>query len=86
MTKSTYQRKTLTNEDKKKYFTIFLRAVLHKESIGKNDRNLGRFNTISQRLTEQVRTILKKGWFSDLEIREIYKLIKSEKYEQNSPA
>ena len=30
------------------------------------------FQTTSQRLADQVRTIIKKGWFSDLEIREIH--------------
>ena len=31
------------------------------------------FQTISQRLADQVRTIVKKGWFSDLELLEIPK-------------
>ena len=30
------------------------------------------FQTTSQRLSDQVRTIIKKGWFSDLEILEIH--------------
>ena len=30
------------------------------------------FQTTSQRLADQVRTIIKKGWFSDLEILEIH--------------
>ena len=29
------------------------------------------FQTTSQRLADQVRTIIKKGWFSDIEILEI---------------
>ena len=30
------------------------------------------FQTTSQRLVDQVRTIIKKGWFSDLELLEIH--------------
>ena len=30
-----------------------------------------RFQTITQRLADQVRTVIKKGWSSDLEILEI---------------
>ena len=33
------------------------------------------FQTTSQRLADQVRTIIKKGWFSDLEILEIHQKI-----------
>ena len=34
-------------------------------------QELSNFQTTSQRLADQVRTIIKKGWFSDLEIIEI---------------
>ena len=37
-----------------------------------------RFQTTSQTLADQVRTIIKKGWFSDLEIPEIYQKINNE--------
>ena len=30
------------------------------------------FQTTSQRVAKQVRTIIKKGWFSDLELLEIH--------------
>ena len=33
------------------------------------------FQTTSQRLADQVRTIMKKGWFSELEIIEIHQKI-----------
>ena len=33
------------------------------------------FQTTSQRHADQVRTIIKKGWFSDLEILEIHQKI-----------
>ena len=36
------------------------------------------FQTTSQRLTDQVRTIIKIGWFSDLEILEIYQKTNNE--------
>ena len=41
-----------------------------------------RFNTTSQGLADQVRMILKKGWFSDLEILKICGQLNSEEYEQ----
>ena len=34
-------------------------------------------------LTDQARTILKKGWFSDLQISEQYQQIKEEEYQQD---
>ena len=43
-----------------------------------------RSNTTSQILADQARMILKKSWFSDLEILEICKRVSSEKYEQDS--
>ena len=36
------------------------------------------FQTTSQRLADQVRTIIKKGWFSDFEILEIHQKINNE--------
>ena len=36
------------------------------------------FQTTSQRLTDQVRTIMKKGWFSDLEILDIHQKTQSQ--------
>ena len=36
------------------------------------------FQTTSQRLADQVRTIIKKGWFSDLDIIEIHQKIDNE--------
>ena len=35
----------------------------------------GRFKTTNQRLADQVRTVTKNGWFSDLEILEIHQQI-----------
>ena len=39
---------------------------------------LARFMTTNQRLADQVRTIINKSWFSELEILEIHKQIYSE--------
>ena len=36
------------------------------------------FQTTSQRLGDQVRMIIKKGWFSDLDILEIHQIINNE--------
>ena len=43
------------------------------------------FQTTSQRLTNQVRTIIKKGWFSDLEIPEIHQKINNEQDNNTVP-
>ena len=43
-----------------------------------------RFHTTIQRLADQVWTIIKKGWFSDLEIREIRQKTNSELTQQDT--
>ena len=43
------------------------------------------FQTTSQRLADQVRKIIKKGWFSDLEILEIHKKIDNEQDSNTVP-
>ena len=60
-------------------------------------QELSNFQTTSQRLADQVRTILKKGWFSDLEILKIHQKINNQQssgnklpgtentYKQNQP-
>ena len=42
-----------------------------------------RFKTTSQRLAEQDRMIIKKDWFSDLEISEIHQQINRESRQQD---
>ena len=44
-----------------------------------------RFNRTTQRLADQARIILKKGWISDLEVLEICKQVNTEEYSQDSP-
>ena len=40
---------------------------------------------ISQRLADQTRTMIKKGWFSDLEILEMHQQINKELCQQDPP-
>ena len=47
--------------------------------------NLLRFSTTNERLDDQTRMILKKGWFSDVEIQEICGLFCCEAYTQEIP-
>ena len=47
-------------------------------------QELSNFQTTSQRLADQVRTIIKKGWFSDLEIIEIHQKIKDQQSSNNT--
>ena len=64
-------------------YTAILEATLQKEDIGKewlrSGKNVLAFRRI--RLADQIRTIIKKFWFSDLDIQEIHQKIK---IEQNS--
>ena len=43
------------------------------------------FQTTSQRVAYQIRTIIKKGWFSDLKILEIHQKINNEKNDNTVP-
>ena len=40
------------------------------------------FQTTSQRLADQVRTIMKKGWFADLELLEIHQKTEKQNYDK----
>ena len=48
-------------------------------------QEIASFQTTSQRLTDQVRKIIKKGWFSDLEILEIHQKINNEQDSKTKP-
>ena len=48
-------------------------------------QELSIFQTTSQRLADQVRTIMKKGWFSELEIIEIHQKINDQERRNTSP-
>ena len=43
------------------------------------------FQTTSQRFVDQVRTIIKKGWFSELEIIEIHQKINNQQGNNTVP-
>ena len=43
------------------------------------------FQTTSQRLADQVRTVIKKGWFSDLEILGIHQKVNNEQDRNTIP-
>ena len=45
-----------------------------------------KFHTTSQRMDDQARLILKKGWFSDLEKRKICEQIIREEYAEQDPS
>ena len=47
-------------------------------------QELSNFQTTSQRLADQVRTIIKNGWFSDLEIIEIHQKINDQQSGTNN--
>ena len=47
-------------------------------------QELSNFQTTSQRLADQVRTIMKKGWFSELEIIEIHQKINDQERGNNT--
>ena len=46
-------------------------------------KECARFQTTSQRLVDQVRMIIKKGWFSDLEISEVHQKMNRESRQQD---
>ena len=74
-----HQHKKWTKEDYKlplHYYSFYI--TQHKESR----KIYATFQTISLRLTDQVWTIRKKGWFSDLEILEIHQKINRESNQQ----
>ena len=69
-------RKTWTREGNQLALQCYFRS--NPSQRGDRKRMMGiwqecaKFQTTSQRLADQVRTIIKKGWFSDLELLEIH--------------
>ena len=68
---------------RKIYISVILRSILHRKNTEKKDRNLDKFNPISQKLADKARMILKKPCFSDPEIIETCRPIDCEKYQQD---
>ena len=68
--------KTWTREDNQLALYYFRSNPSHRgyrKRMIEICQECGRFQTTCQRRADQVRTIIKKGWFSDLEILEIHK-------------
>ena len=70
------QRRKWSREDNKVTLYCYFRSNPRKRGLGKRmieiRKEFARFKTTNQRLADQVRTITKNGWFSDLEILEIH--------------
>ena len=70
-------RKTWTKEDNQLALQCYFRTNPSQRGYRKRMieiwQEYAKFQTTSQRLADQVRTIIKKGWFSDLELLEIHK-------------
>ena len=70
------KRKRWTREDNQLALQCYFRRNPSQRRYRKRMieiwQECAKFQTTSQRLADQVRTIIKKGWFSDLEILEIH--------------
>ena len=70
------KRKTWTREDNQLALQCYFRSNPSQRGYRKRMieiwQECAKFQTVSQSLADQVRTIIKKGWFSDLEIVEIH--------------
>ena len=74
-TNQRFKRKTWTREHKQLALHCYFNSDPTQRGFKKRMmevlQELSSFQTTSQRLTDQVKTIMKKGWFSELEIIEI---------------
>ena len=70
------KRKTWTREDNQLALHCYFRSNpsqrVYRKRMIETWQECASFQTTNQRLADQVRTIIKKGWFSDLEILEIH--------------
>ena len=73
------KRKTWTREDNQLALYSYFRRGYWKRMI-EIWQECANFQTTSQRLADQVGTIIKKGWFSDLEILEIHQKTHKQNY------
>ena len=78
------KRKTWTGKDNQLALQCYFRINPSQRGYRKIMREIWqeciKFQTTSQRLANQVRTIIKKGWFSDLEILEIHQKTHKQNY------
>ena len=76
--------KTWTREDNQLALQWYFRSNPSQRGYRKRMieiwQECAKFQTTSQRLADQVRTIIKKGWFSDLEILEIHQKTHKQNY------
>ena len=83
------KRKTWTREDNQLALHSYFRSNAtqrgFRKRIIKTWQECASFQTTSQRLADQVGTIIKKGWFSDLEIVEIHQKINNEQDSNTVP-
>ena len=70
------KRRTWTREENQLLLECYFRSNTSQRGYRKRMMDIWQqrltFQTTSQRLADQVRTIMKKGWFSDLELLEIH--------------
>ena len=70
------KRRTWTREENQLVLESYFRSNPSQRGYRKRMMEIWQerstFQTTSQRLADQVRTIMKKGWFSDLELLEIH--------------
>ena len=82
------KRKAWTREDNQLALHCYFRSNPTQRGYRKRVmeiwRELSNFQTTSQRLADQVRTIMKKGWFSGLEIIEIHQKINYQERSNNT--
>ena len=78
------KRRTWTREENKLVLECYFRSNPSQRGYRKRMfeiwQECSTFQTTSQRLADQVRTITKKGWFSDLELQEIHQKTLKQNY------
>ena len=82
------KRKEWTREDNQLAFHCYFRSNPtqrgYRNIMMEIWQELSNFQTTSQRLAEKVRTIMKNGWFSELEIIEIHQKINDQERSNNT--
>ena len=78
------KRRTWTREENQLVLECYIRSNPSQRGYRKRMMEIWQegstFQTTSQSLADQVRTIMKKGWFSDLELLEIYQKTLKQNY------
>ena len=83
------KRKTWTREDNQLALHCYFKSNSTQRGYRKRMmeiwQELSNFQMTSQRLADQVRTIMKKGWFSELEITEIHQKMNDQERRNTLP-